>query len=330
MRAFALAFIIAVFSAGGAFAAPGDQWILGIDHLDNPAHGQFLTLSGGYSGVQSSGNPAYSGNAYRYSNGGAADGTARVYWSLTGNSVNNNTPVPTTTELYSIEFFGTPVGGSSYQPIESQFHGVSGETYPIDSAIPWNGAFGTNHQYIKSDLKNLGQWNATGPGSHAPESSAANAGPNGNYMWLTAGSWLYAKWDFSFAVDRSWSALRLTQLTPIAGPPPTGDYNHNGTVDAADYVLWRNTVGQTGANLPADGFEDGMIDEFDYFIWRENFGHTSASAASALVPQAVPEPSALAIAALLTMLASAAPRNGGMRCEWYRTQGHHRKRPCSQ
>ena len=25
---------------------------------------------------------------------------------------------------------------------------------------------------------------------------------------------------------------------------PTGDYNHNGVVDAADYVLWRNTLGQ--------------------------------------------------------------------------------------
>lgn len=311
MRAFALAFIVAEFSAYVACAAPGDQWILGIDHLDNPAHGAFTTISGvGYSGVQSSGNPTYSGNAYRYNSGGTPDGVARVYWNFTGNSITNNTPVPTTTELYSIEFFGTPVGSSSYQPIESQFHGVNGETYPMDNAIPWNGAFGTNHQYIKSDLKNLGQWNAAGPGSHAPESAAANAGPNGNYMWLTAGSWLYAKWDFSFTVDRSWSAIRLTQVTPIVGPPPTGDYNRNGVVDAADYVVWRNTLGQTGTNLPADGFEDGLIDDFDYFIWRENFGHTSGSGAAAMAAQAIPEPGALAFVVVLGVFVTAAARDG--------------------
>jgi hypothetical protein len=37
-------------------------------------------------------------------------------------------------------------------------------------------------------------------------------------MWLTSGSWLYAKWDFPFPVDRSWSALRLTQVTGIPEP----------------------------------------------------------------------------------------------------------------
>ena len=25
-----------------------------------------------------------------------------------------------------------------------------------------------------------------------------------------------------------------------------GDYNHNGIVDAADYTVWRDTLGQTG------------------------------------------------------------------------------------
>lgn len=316
MRAFGLVFIGAVSLACTALAAPGDQWILGIDHLDNPSNGVFTTLTGaGYSGPQSSGNPTYSGNAYRYSNGGTADGVARVIWNFTGNSTNNNTPVPTTTELYSIEFYGTPVGAGSYQPIESQFHGIVGENYPKDTAIPWNGNFGTNHQWMKTDLKNLGQWNVAGPGPQAPESPAANAGGNGNYMWLTAGSWLYAKWNFSFGVDRSWSAIRLTQVTPIALPPPTGDYNHNGTVDAADYVVWRNTLGQTGAGLPADGFEDGLIDDFDYFIWRENFGHTSGSGASAMAALAVPEPETLTLVVFLITFAFAAARGGDVnRC----------------
>ena len=48
-----------------------------------------------------------------------------------------------------------------------------------------------------------------------PDSDDYNAGPFGFYMWMKAGSWLYAKWDFGDAIDRSWSALRLTQVTPI-------------------------------------------------------------------------------------------------------------------
>ena len=32
-------------------------------------------------------------------------------------------------------------------------------------------------------------------------------------MWLTRNSWLYAKWDFTWSIDHTWSALRLTQVT---------------------------------------------------------------------------------------------------------------------
>ena len=39
-----------------------------------------------------------------------------------------------------------------------------------------------------------------------------------------------------------------------------GDYNDDDTVDAADYVLWRNSQGQIGSNLPADGDLDNRMD----------------------------------------------------------------------
>ena len=38
---------------------------------------------------------------------------------------------------------------------------------------------------------------------------------------------------------------------------PPGDYNQNGFVDAADYVVWRDTLGQMGAGLAADGNNNG-------------------------------------------------------------------------
>jgi hypothetical protein len=56
-------------------------------------------------------------------------------------------------------------------------------------------------------------------------------------------------------------------------PNPFGDYNRNNVVDAADYVLWRKTLGTNVSNYTAaDG--DGMIDEDDYGVWRSHFGET--------------------------------------------------------
>lgn len=80
-------------------------------------------------------------------------------------------------------------------------------------------------------------------------------------------------------------------------PPPmtTGDYNGDGTVNAADYTVWRNTVGQTVANFGdgADGHADGLIDQADYEFWKTRFGEVVAGGAAALT---VPEPATLAMA----------------------------------
>ena len=60
-----------------------------------------------------------------------------------------------------------------------------------------------------------------------------------------------------------------------------GDFNGDGKVDAADYVVWRKS----------DGSQPG------YNEWRTNFGRNSGSA-SGQVAAAVPEPASLALAAL--------------------------------
>jgi hypothetical protein len=61
-----------------------------------------------------------------------------------------------------------------------------------------------------------------------------------------------------------------------------GDYNGNGVVDAADYVLWRKN----------DGTASG------YNTWRTNFGRTAA-AAGGLEVASVPEP----VSAVMTVIA---------------------------
>ena len=60
--------------------------------------------------------------------------------------------------------------------------------------------------------------------------------------------------------------------------PLPGDYNLSDTVDAADYVVWRNTLGNVVAPFSgADGSGNGIIDQADYGVWRANFGKVMAS-----------------------------------------------------
>jgi hypothetical protein len=70
-----------------------------------------------------------------------------------------------------------------------------------------------------------------------------------------------------------------------------GDYNPDGIIDAADYVVWRKGLGTT-------------FTEADYDAWQIHFGQTAARASS--VPNlvggsspAVPEPTTLAQLALI-------------------------------
>jgi hypothetical protein len=79
-------------------------------------------------------------------------------------------------------------------------------------------------------------------------------------------------------------------VTYITSGGVTGDYNQNGVVDAADYIVWRKKLGQSFAlpnRDPANG--TGPISAADYNSWRTRFGNTSGSGAS-LAPVGVPEP----------------------------------------
>jgi hypothetical protein len=91
---------------------------------------------------------------------------------------------------------------------------------------------------------------------------------------------------------------KAIQVVQQAEPAVLGDYNQNGTVDTADYVLWRNRVG-TGALANEGGVSNNLVDQADYEFWHSRFG-----AKAGIVPDigpvaaSVPEPSALIIAAL--------------------------------
>jgi hypothetical protein len=67
-----------------------------------------------------------------------------------------------------------------------------------------------------------------------------------------------------------------------------GDFNHDGSVDAADYTVWRDNA--TGEFTPAD-----------YGLWKENFGRASTetpASGSSSGAVSIPEPAALLLALL--------------------------------
>jgi hypothetical protein len=56
--------------------------------------------------------------------------------------------------------------------------------------------------------------------------------------------------------------------------PPNGDYNLDSVVDAADYTVWRDTLGSSVTpGTGADGDNDGTVDQSDYDFWRARFGN---------------------------------------------------------
>jgi hypothetical protein len=76
-----------------------------------------------------------------------------------------------------------------------------------------------------------------------------------------------------------------SSLTVLINPNATllADFNANGVVDAADYILYRNTLGQNGAGLSADGNGNGTIDSGDYDVWSVHFGQTVGSGAGSSI-----------------------------------------------
>jgi hypothetical protein len=68
--------------------------------------------------------------------------------------------------------------------------------------------------------------------------------------------------------------------------PLLGDYNQNGVVDAADYVVWRKTNGNQAG----------------YDTWRANFGRTAGSGLGTSTSAAVPEPDWISLLMAATLI----------------------------
>jgi hypothetical protein len=74
-------------------------------------------------------------------------------------------------------------------------------------------------------------------------------------------------------------AERLVGTSLAVFALPNGDYNQNGLIDTADYVVWRRTLGQPST----------------YNAWRQRFGSSAGTGSALEVSGGVPEPASLAL-----------------------------------
>jgi hypothetical protein len=120
-----------------------------------------------------------------------------------------------------------------------------------------------------------GGWVGRSEGGYARGNSFA-----GNYTNPTTVSW---------TSNPTHDLFFQTYVIPAPGVP--GDYNGNGVVDGADYVVWRDHLGQT-FQLPNEvlGITPGLVTADDYNAWRVRFGNTPAIGSSAPARETVPEP----------------------------------------
>lgn len=102
-----------------------------------------------------------------------------------------------------------------------------------------------------------------------------------------------------------------TGLLQVMTPPEVfGDYNEDGFVNAADYVVWRKAATLGLADLPNDQDDEGNVDDDEYDLWRANFGAIVPGGGAGLGGGAVPEPATwlLASVAMLGLMGRARRR----------------------
>lgn len=80
----------------------------------------------------------------------------------------------------------------------------------------------------------------------------------------------------------------LYDLLPAFPAGLAGDFNNDGTVDAADYTVYRDNLGLSDAALNGNGTGDvsGTVVPSDYTLWVASYGNSSSTSSAASVPEA--------------------------------------------
>ena len=115
--------------------------------------------------------------------------------------------------------------------------------------------------------------------------------------------------DLQFSVLRSGEAFPSPGVVTYQAFALPGDYNDDGSVDAADYTEWRDSFGQNVAlpNESLTAVTPGVVDQEDYDLWAQRFGDSNSNSFQ-LAHHSVPEPSSSCLCLLITLIATTVAR----------------------
>ncbi len=98
-----------------------------------------------------------------------------------------------------------------------------------------------------------------------------------------------------WAVQNTTNSVLLQVVSGLAA-----DFDHNNAVNAADLLIWKNSL---GVNALGDANGDGVTDPADFLVWQRQVGMQLLSSSGALAQ--VPEPGSAVIAAAAILTAGA-------------------------
>jgi hypothetical protein len=101
------------------------------------------------------------------------------------------------------------------------------------------------------------------------------------------------------------ATLGVDNILAIGVTALFGDYNGDGAVEAADYVVWRKNLNQN-VTIPND-MTSGLVSPDDYGVWRTHFGETGLGTGQLA---AVPEPSLAVFLSVIAILLLLCHRGG--------------------
>ena len=147
-------------------------------------------------------------------------------------------------------------------------------------------------------------------------SGAADGAAGQNLEGLTLGPHLAnGDWLLLGVVDKD--AADLLSMNTIvaftASPVTSADFNADGVVDGADFLLWQRGSGKTigATHQEGDANRDGVVDGADLELWKASFSAPPAGGATSAIPE--PATGLLSLAAAIAVAAHKKVRRSSRR-----------------
>jgi len=181
----------------------------------------------------------------------------------------------------------------------SMLHRMRNNVIAADFSVPSTGP--GNFSYFNWTGQSLG-WSGSGQFTHSFTVNPINNsfGPE----WTPWGWQAYSLDDEKLMPFDGVEILRdLTSLEiDYIAPDIPGDFNGDGRVDSADYLVWRENFGESESTLaPGSGNGNEIVDGSDFLVWREHFGGTGGRL-EVVSEQSIPEPTSIAMAVVAGLM----------------------------